>query len=240
MLVRLEGKGVPPERTRLFPNWVDTQAIFPLPYGQKSLRKGFGIPLDKLIVLYAGNIGVKQGLEILVEAAWGLRKNSAFHFVLCGEGSARASLERATREMRNVQFLPLQTPEKLNRLLNVADIHVLPQRADAADLVMPSKLLGMLASGKAVIATANPGTEIGTVVGEVGLLVPPEDLPALCRALLTVGISLTMREKMGQQGREFASKHWGTEHVLGSFEQQLWELVAGRSKKVRSSLLIKR
>jgi colanic acid biosynthesis glycosyl transferase WcaI len=240
MLARLEGKGVRSERACLFPNWVDTDEIFPLPYGPKSLRKEFGLPADKVIVLYAGNMGVKQGLEILVEAAWGLRKNSTIHFVLCGEGSARANLERAAREMRNVQFLPLQPPEKLNRLLNVADIHILPQRADAADLVMPSKLLGMLASGKAIIATANPGTEIGNAVGQVGLLVPPGDQPALCEAILELAGSPEMRVRLGQKGRAFVCKHWSMEHILGDFELHLRELVTGQSKDVGNSLLIKR
>ncbi|RPJ50210.1 MAG: colanic acid biosynthesis glycosyltransferase WcaI [Chloroflexi bacterium] len=231
MLARLEGKGVRPQRASLFPNWVDTQAVFPLPYGPKSLRKEFGLPADKVIVLYAGNMGVKQGLEILVEAAGGLRKNSAIHFVLCGEGSARAGLERATREMRNVQFLPLQPPEKLNRLLNVADIHILPQRADAADLVMPSKLLGMLASGKAVVATAKPGTGIGTVVSQVGMLVPPGDLPALCETLQELAQLPDLRTRLGQKGRAFVCKHWSAEHVLAGFELRLRDFVQARSKQ---------
>jgi colanic acid biosynthesis glycosyl transferase WcaI len=233
MLARLEEKGVRPERAVLFPNWVDTRAVFPMPYGPKSLRKEFGLPADKVIVLYSGNMGVKQGLEILAEAAYGLRKDPAIHFVLCGEGSARADLERATREMRNVQFLPLQPPEKLNRLLNVADIHILPQRADAADLVMPSKLLGMLASGKAVIATADPGTEIGKVVGQVGVLVPPGDLPALCRALLELAASPELRVSLGQKGRAFVCKHWSAEHVLPDFESRLRELAPPYPKFAR-------
>ncbi len=240
MLVHLEGKGVAAERTYLFPNWVDVDKIFPISHGLESLRKEFGIPSGKIIVLYAGNMGVKQGLEILTEAARCLRKNSSFHFVLCGEGNARESLERETREMQNVQFLPLQPTEKLNRLLNTADIHILPQRADAADLVMPSKLLGMLASGKAIIATANKGTEIGNIVGKVGVLVPPGDLQALCRAILELGLSPQMRERMGWQGRAFACEHWNAERILGGFEQHLQELVARQSKKMGSTLLIKR
>jgi colanic acid biosynthesis glycosyl transferase WcaI len=240
MLARLEQKGVDPERTCLFANWVDINTIYPLPDGGKSARKDFGMPADKVIVLYAGNMGVKQGLEILVEAAWGLRKNSAIHFVLCGEGSARAKLERASREMRNVQFLPLQPPEFLNRLLNVADIHILPQRADAADLVMPSKLLGMLASGKPVLATASAGTEIGNVVSQVGVLVPPEDQPALCEAILKLGISPQVRTSLGMKGRAFVCKNWSTEPILKEFELQLRELSAKKSKGVGKSLLIKR
>ena len=61
-------------------------------------------------------------------------------------------------------LLPLQPADRLNELLNLADIHLLPQRADAADLVMPSKLTGMMASGRAVLATASPGTQLATVI----------------------------------------------------------------------------
>ena len=81
-------------------------------------------------------------------------------------------------------FLPLQPVERLNALLNLADIHVLPQRSDAADLVMPSKLTGMLASGRAVIVTAHKGTELAEVVGDIGCIVPPEDPFALSNAIL--------------------------------------------------------
>ncbi len=240
MLVRLEDKGLPAGRTCLFPNWVDTNTIYPLPDEGRSARRELGLPADKVIVLYAGDMEVKQGLEILVEAAWGLRKNSAIHFVLCGQGSARAYLERAAREMRNVQFLPPQPPEKLNQLLNAADIHILPQRADAADLVIPSKLLGMLASGKVVLGTADPDTEIGKVVGQVGVLVPPGDQPALCEAILELGLSAQVRTRLGMKGRAFVCKHWNAEHILGDFERHLRELVAGGSQDVRDSLLIKR
>lgn len=240
MLTRLEHKGVKPESAYLLPNWVDINTIFPLPDGGQAARKSLKLPLEKVIVLYAGNMGSKQGLEILVEAAWGLRKNSAIHFVVCGEGSARADLERSSREMRNIQFLPLQPPEKLNELLNAADIHVLPQRADAADLVMPSKLLGILASGKVVIATASANTEIGNVVGQVGVLVPPGDLPAFCEAILELGISPQVRARLGMKGRAYVCKHWNMEQVLGQAEQQFKEFVSDRPKDARDSMVLKR
>jgi putative colanic acid biosynthesis glycosyltransferase WcaI len=124
-------------------------------------------------------------------------------------------------------------------LLNAADIHVLPQRGDAADLVMPSKLLGMLASGKVILATANPDTEIGKVVGQVGMLVPPGDQPALCEAILELGISSQERTRLGMKGRALVCKHWSMEHVLGDFERHLQELISGQSTKA-GSLLLKR
>lgn len=224
MLDRLVQKSVHLERTYFFPNWVNTDTTFPLPDSPETLRTGFGIPNDKVVVLYSGNMGNKQGLELLLEAARELREESCIHFVLCGEGSARVNLERSAAALGNVQFLPLQPPEKLNQLLNAADIHILPQRADAADLVMPSKLLGMLASGKPVIATANPGTEIGTVVGQVGILVPPGNQPALYEAILRLAESLQMRIRLGQKGRTFACEKWSTEHILADFSLHLQEL----------------
>src|SRR3546814_1609320 len=103
-----------------------------------------------------------QGLETILEAARRIGPDSAIRFVLAGEGAARARLEGASQGLPHVAFLGLQPVERLNELLNLADLHLLPQRADAADLVMPSKLGGMLASGRPVIAGAHPGTqEIG-------------------------------------------------------------------------------
>ncbi len=227
MLARLEQKGVHLDRTCFFPNWVDTEAVFPLPDSPESLRKDFSIPTDKIIILYSGNMGNKQGLEVLVEAAKELRVDSGIHFVLCGEGSARADVERAAEDIRNIQFLPLQPPEKFNQLLNAADIHVLPQRADAADLVMPSKLLGMLASGKPVIAIANPGTEIGTVVGQIGVLVPPGNQFALCEAIVKLAESSQMRACMGQKGRAFVCENWSNTRILSDFELHMRQLVQG-------------
>lgn len=82
----------------------------------------------------------------------------------------------------------------------MADIHVLPQKADAADLVMPSKLSGMFASGKAVIATANPDTELGRIVNEAGVLVPPEDPAALADAIRKLSRSSEQIETLGKKG----------------------------------------
>jgi colanic acid biosynthesis glycosyl transferase WcaI len=225
MVTRLLEKGVSARQAILFPNWVDTDEIFPLQSGQQSLRETLGIPGSRTIILYSGNLGQKQGLETLLAAARQLQNHSALHFIICGDGAARAELELAAQGLSNVQFLPLQPPERLNQLLNSADIHLLPQRADAADLVMPSKLLGMFASGKAVIATANSGTELSNVVSQAGVVVPPGDQAALCQALLDLAASPQLREKLGKKGRDFVCKNWGKPGVLSRFEAQVQEVL---------------
>jgi colanic acid biosynthesis glycosyl transferase WcaI len=115
----------------------------------------------------------------------------------------------------------VQPLEKLNELLNMADIHILLQKADAADLVMPSKLSGMLASGKAVIATAHPDTELGRVVKEVGILVSPEDAHTLAKAILRLSRFPSERNELGKKGRDYAVNTWDSRIILGQFEQYL-------------------
>jgi colanic acid biosynthesis glycosyl transferase WcaI len=139
----------------LFPNWVDTRQIYPLLEGPNPLRAHLGLAPEQLAVLYAGTMGKKQGLEHLLTAASRLQGRQ-LQFILCGDGAVRAELENTAKELSNVLFLQVQPAERLNELLNLADIHILPQKADAADLVMPSKLSGMLASGKPVIAPPFP------------------------------------------------------------------------------------
>ncbi len=217
MVGRAHQKGVAPQNVILFPNWVDTQLIRPLDTPRPSLLAAWNLPPNKTIILYAGNMGRKHGLEVVVTAAQKLSRFPEILFVLCGEGAARPDLERAAQGLRNIVFLPLQPLEKLNSLLNLADIHVLPQRAGAADLVMPSKLSGMLASGKPVIATADPQTEIETVLNGLGRVVPPEDADALQAAILELVQNPNLRIQLGQASRNWVEQNWSKNVVLARF-----------------------
>ena len=169
---RLLDKGVLPAKAVLAPNWVDISAITPMPTGQSaagSFRAELGIAPDAVVALYSGNMGGKQGLELLADVAELCQAQAgpaqpAIVFVFCGNGAGRADLVQRCAGLAHVHFLDLQPMERLNALLAMADVHLLPQRADAADLVMPSKLTGMLASGRPVLATAHPGTELALVV----------------------------------------------------------------------------
>jgi colanic acid biosynthesis glycosyl transferase WcaI len=176
-----------------------------------------------VIALYSGNMGGKQGLEVLAEVA---RLCSAVAFVFCGNGAGRADLVARCQGLPNVRFIDLQPAGRLPDLLATADIHLLPQRADAADLVMPSKLTGMLASARAVLATAHPGTELANVVQTCGLVVPPENPAALAQALHTLAGDPVLREQLGAAGYTYALAHLDREAVLQRFEGDLVALVA--------------
>jgi colanic acid biosynthesis glycosyl transferase WcaI len=220
MLERLKLKGVLPEKSVFFPNWVDTQMIFPTT-NSEAFRAQFDLSTKNFVALYSGNMGVKQGLEILIEAAKTLQNKPNIRFILCGDGAIREQLVQQAQNLNNVKFIPLQPYEKLNQLLNMADVHLLPQRADAADLVMPSKLSGMLASGRPILATANPSTQVADTVKNAGLVVPPGDVGAFVEALLFMESNQEQCHEWGKRAREIAVQEWDKEQILLKFEQEL-------------------
>lgn len=171
MLALARDKGVEPARAVLLPNWIDAQAITPDLDGG-ACRAQLGIPADAIVALYSGNMGGKQGLQVLADVARRLEGETRLWFVFCGQGPERAALQARCAGLARARFLDLQPAERLGELLCMADIHLLPQRAGAADLVMPSKLTGMLASGRPVVCGAAPGTELAGVITRCGLLTP--------------------------------------------------------------------
>lgn len=229
MMQRLPEKGVAVEKTVLFPNWVDTDAIVPMA-GPTRLRQQLNLQPDRVVLLYAGNMGMKQGLELLPVLAQEFAHEPQIHFIFCGDGAFRPQLAEMVRGVPNVTLLPLQPYDQLNDLLNTADIHLLPQRPDAADLVMPSKLTGMMASGRPVIGTAAPGTQVAAALGHCGIAVPPLDNAALFGAVRSLADAAERRRTLGAAARAYALEHLGRDRVLTRFETALRVAVAERDR----------
>jgi colanic acid biosynthesis glycosyl transferase WcaI len=220
-------KGVDPARANLAVNWVNMASFaLPSPEGVAAYRQELQLAPGQVVALYSGNMGGKQGLEILADVARLLVDQPNLVFVFCGKGAGRADLLARCQGLPNVRFLDLQPVASLPNLLATADIHLLPQRADAADLVIPSKLTGMLASARPVVATAHAGTDLATVVETCGLVVPPENPEAMAQAINTLANDQTRRETLGAAGYEYAHAHLDSEAVLGQFESDLLALVA--------------
>jgi colanic acid biosynthesis glycosyl transferase WcaI len=184
MQERLIGKGLASDRVTLVRNWIDLSRIRPMP-GQNAFRDLLGIPPDRFVALYAGHLGAKQGLGVLRDAIKSFSVMDNFSFVIVGEGPMREQLRRDMAALPFVHFLPLQPAENMSEMLSMANLHVLPQQSGAADLVMPSKLGGMLASGVPIVATADAGTEVANILKGIALVVPAGDsagLAAMIRA----------------------------------------------------------
>ncbi len=221
---KLRDKGVQKDRSLLFPNWVDVDRIVPK-FGPNSFRVSLNIPDKKVVCLYSGNMGEKQGLEIVVDAARLLSDEERVLFVMCGHGSAYESLRNLAQGLPNIYWLPLQPVEMVNELLNLADIHLLPQRADAADLVMPSKLTGMMASGRPVLATVAKDSLIASVLKDCGVIVSPGDAVSFTREIVKLVQNEEQRDILGRNAREFAKNNLSQEAILSKFERDIMNLI---------------
>ncbi|HEY9316765.1 MAG TPA: glycosyltransferase WbuB [Achromobacter sp.] len=229
MLDLAMAKGVAPERAVLLPNWIDVNAISPRADGG-DYRAELGIPANAIVALYSGNMGGKQGLQTLADVARQLADDTRLWFVFCGQGPERAPLQACCEGLSRVVFLDLQPAARLGALLNTADIHLLPQRAGAADLVMPSKLTGMLASGRPVVCGAAAGTELATVVAHCGLLTAPEDADAMAQAIRTLSNDAQTRQALGASARHYALTHLHVDAVLAAAEREFAAVVGVKAQ----------
>jgi colanic acid biosynthesis glycosyl transferase WcaI len=207
----------------VFPNWVDLHRITPM-QAPSPYREELGIPDGTVVALYSGNMGEKQGLDIIVEAARQLRERPDLLFVMAGQGAVRPKLEQMAEGLTNMRFLPLQPSERMNDFLALGDIHLVPQKAGVGDLVMPSKMTGILSSGRPVVATCEPGDELGLVVEHCGLATPPGDTPAFAQAIVDLLDNPERRREWGLAGRIYAERNLSDCAILPKMERHLWKV----------------
>jgi colanic acid biosynthesis glycosyl transferase WcaI len=213
MIELLVKKNVSVERTRYFPNWVEIPESQPTSPGA-GYRAELNIGREAVVALFSGTMGRKQGLMVIPDAARILARRKDIVFVICGDGILKPKLEAAMADLPNVRLVPLQPVQRLAELLSMADIHLLPQSLGAADLVLPSKLSGMLASACPVIATCRPGTEIADVVSHCGLIVDPNDSGSLADAIIRLADDPGLRRMLGRRARDFAISNFERDAVL--------------------------
>jgi len=219
MCARLRDKGIAPERVFKMRNWSDARFAAD-PAGAQEIRAAWGLG-TRTVALYSGNIARKQGIEILVEAARLLRQRDDLVFVICGEGPNRAELERLAHGLGNVQLHDLQPAEQMGAMLTMADLHLLPQIAGAADLVLPSKLTNMLASGRPVAATTEPGTGLYAEVDGCGVISPPGNAAALAAAVARLADNPEERARLGAAAKARAAQRWSKDAIIAGALAQL-------------------
>jgi len=223
----LYGKGVPKSKVYYLPDWIDIDFIKPL--GRNNVfRKQNGLSESDFLVMYAGNIGKKQALETLLEAASILRRQKDMVFFTVGEGNRKEALVKKTEEMNlsNLRFFPLQPKKMLPYMLSAADVLVLTQQAGITDICLPCKLLTNMASATPIVASVNERSETARAIrdAEAGVVVPPENPQALVEAILRLRGSAELREQLGSNGRAFVAKHFEKSKVLSRFEELLESL----------------
>lgn len=223
MLRKLSEKGLPDERIFELRNWAKLDFVTPLDR-PSAYREEFGVA-EEHVLLYSGNIANKQGLEIIPETARRLAHRKDLRFVICGQGPFLDELKALSADCDNVSFFPLQPIERLGELLGLASLHLLPQIAGVAESVLPSKLTNMMASGRPVLATAEPDTALAVAVEGCGRVTPPGDAEALADAISSMLDDPENRAALGAAARERAVDHWDSHRILTRFRKAAHELV---------------
>lgn len=204
----------------LFPNWTDTKLFYPIE-NKQNLKRKYGYEDTDKIILYSGSIGEKQGIDSILHVANQLRNLKNVKFIICGSGPYKQKLQQLSQELNleNVNFMPIQPHANFNRFLNLADIHLVIQKAGASDLVMPSKLTTILAVGGLALITADKGSGLHSLVSEnnIGVLVKAEDPDALKEGILT--LIDKDHAHINKNARKYAENFLSMNKIMDCYEQ---------------------
>ncbi len=206
---RLEAKGAPPERLRVIPNWVDTSEITP-----QRRDNTWAVQHDlvsRFVVMHSGNVGHAQDLDSLVRAATFLRDRDDLRIVIAGFGARHTQIIALAERLEveeTVRFLPYQKRERLSLSLSSADVHVVGLAKGLAGYVVPSRLYGILAAGRPVIAAADERSETARLVRETGcgLVIPPGRPELLGRTIREAADGAYELDDMGRRGRAYVEE----------------------------------
>lgn len=219
-------KGVPPEKLILFRNGVAIPDASQIP-ARGSFRKKNGFGADDFLAVYAGNLGVKQGLNILLDAAEQLRRHPQIKILVCGEGAAREALAQSVRErnLANVTMLPLYFGQDYQELLVDADVSLITQQSGSGNAFFPSKLLVTLAYGSPLVTVADEGSALtrAVVEGNFGVNVPPGQAEQLAETFRALAQDRDQLRRWSENGRVYVQR-FERGRLLTMFVQQLGSL----------------
>lgn len=228
VLNRLEKKGVPRAKLHYLPDTADPQL---LSSPHKTKAANLFLTSNKIkadfIVLHSGNMGVKQGIPVIIYAA-SLLKEKPICFYIVGDGGEKEKIIELTKSLHlnNVRFLPLQPREHLADMYHAADISLVTQMKEVIDIVVPSKLVSMMAAGSCVIASTASDSEAAKIVldADCGVIVPPENSEKLAEAILSFYNHQETIEQKRINARKYISKWYDREQVMQTFNNLLESL----------------
>jgi glycosyltransferase involved in cell wall biosynthesis len=227
MRERLKAKGTPAERLQVIPNWTDTRTFTPQPRDNSwSREQGLA---DKFVVMHSGNVGHAQDLDTLIRASTMLTDVEDLAVVIVGSGARSAALAALARDLKadRVMFLPYQPRELVSQSLSSADVHFVGLGRGLSGYVVPSRLYGILAVGRPVIAAAEEDSETARLVAEVGagVVIAPGDAVRLAETIRSLASRRADLPDMGCRGRAYAEANADRSIAVERYRVLLRELL---------------
>ncbi len=227
MCDNVRAKGVSPERVVFVPNWIDVDKAC-LPAERGHFLALHPQATGKFIVAYAGNLGVKQGVDLLLRVAKRMEVDQTIHFFVIGDGADKPRLLAIHAELHcsNVTFLPFLSHAEYSEMLSDVDMVFVAQRSGAGDNFLPSKLLGLMARSKPLLVAADPDSELAQLIlgAGCGVVSPYGDVDAMAENLQEVRKSKDKMLLMGRQGLERV-REFDRDIVLYEWRRKISELV---------------
>lgn len=219
----LQAKGWPSHKLAIVANWADTEFIVPLP-PSKGLAAKWELS-HSFVVMYAGNVGLTQGLEQVIEAARVLRTEPSIRFVIVGDGAAKESLRREVQDsnLSNVQFIPFQPRELLPFVMATANVSLVPLKKSFAADSVPSKVYSILASGRPLIAITEENSDMRRLMeqAECGFAVEPGDTRQLVEAIRALHRDRALCARLGANGRAYVVRFHSRQAAARKFQELL-------------------
>ncbi len=222
---RIITKSVPPQKVILFPTRSEGELLLvDRGAGGKAFRRDHGLE-GKFVVAHSGNMGIKQGLDVVLHAAEISRSRADIVYLLVGDGAGRRHLESraAAKNLANVKFLPLLPREQYLQMLAAVDLSLITQQRSVADFVFPSKTVSLMTAGCPILASVNSGSEVARMINRAGagLVIAPEDPESLVAAVTRLEKDTARLRAMSEAGRRYAREVWDEDRTLPQMESDL-------------------
>jgi len=229
MIANAVSKGINQKKLFLFPNWIDfdfNQSKQNLNLISKKLDYFQNIFRGKIILMYSGSMNKKQDFELLIKVIEYFKNHQNILWVISGEGPSKKIFSNKVKLYNNVKIFNLQPTYFLHEWLKLADIHLLPQKKGISDILFPSKFIGILASGRAVVGCANRDSQLGQLLSEVGFCVDNNNYKEFIMSIKNLIENKKLREELGRNGYLISNKMFNKKIVLRNFVNQIHNLIS--------------
>lgn len=202
-------KGVPPEKVAVVRNWIDTDKVKPVAREDNRLFDELNLPREQFYVVYAGNLGKVQGVEVIIEAARLLKDHLDIQFVIFGNGSEEESVKKLGADLSNLSIFDLQSIERVSEVYSMGDVAIIPCKPGTGGSGMPSKTWTIMATGTPIIASFDLGGEMEQMMREAdcGFCVEAGNAEKLSDAILELYDDFERKVKMGLDARNYVEEY---------------------------------
>ena len=224
MIMKFDTRGASKEKQFLLPNWADVDFLYPIP--KSPYRKELGIKDNEFVVMYSGNIGKKEDWDILIETIKKIPSEQDIKFVIAGDGNKKEYVHNALKNLKNTILLPLQPKSRLNEFLNLADLHILPQKKNEVDSFMPSKVMGIKATGRPLLCLANQNSSVYLEIynNDLGYVLDENNYDRCLEKIIEIR-SCNLREEKGKKARKHVIENYKYENVMKNLEKKIRNLL---------------